>query len=137
MSFETCASAGTSPSIATACTGTATDQSLAMAEAAICYIVRKSSGYELRLSDSSVLTASARDFRRSRLLSGAQQDAEDSGLDEPFVTAKHDDIRLWLQFLQHSRRCELDESDLSRMIMVRGFFRRLAPLYVYRRVFWT
>jgi hypothetical protein len=118
MSFETCASAGTAPS--TSNTATGTDPSIAMTEAGICFIARKSAGYELRFADGAVLNASARDVARSGLLSGVLSESSKSGQgNELCVTARQEDVRQWLMYLKHGRKCELDESDLSRMLVVR------------------
>lgn len=118
MSFDACGSAGTAPS--TACTGTGTDQSIAMVDSGICYIGHKSSGYELRFADNQVLYASARDVARSGLLSGVLFDGNlDVQQQDLCVTARQEDVRQWLLFLQHGRKCELEEADLSRMLVVR------------------
>ena len=117
MSSETCADTGTAPSTS----NTKSDKSVAMAEAGICHIVRKSSGYELRFADNQVLHASSRDVARSELLCGVLSDGSPSGQLDLCVTARQEDVRQWLLFLQHGRKCELDEGDLSRMLVVRAF----------------
>lgn len=117
MSFETCADTGTAPSTS----NTKSDQSVAMAEAGTCHIVRNSSAFELRFSDNQVLHASIRDVARSGLLCGVLSDGSPSGQHDLCVTARQEDVRYWLLFLQHGRKCELDEGDLSRMLVVRAF----------------
>ena len=123
MSFETSADTGTAPSTS----NTGTDRSVAMAEAGTCYIARKSAGYQLRFADNQVLNASARDVARSGLLCGVLSDGALAGQHDLCVTARQEDVRQWLLFLQHGRKCELNEGDLSRMLVVRAFQLRGTP----------